>query len=60
MPEVCRLCYKRVRRKNLEVILDLCLYFLFIQSSSELVMKGHVLYVAIAWVFVREMKSAHC
>ena len=60
IPEACRLCYKLVRRKNLEVILDLCLHFLFIQFSSEPVMKGHVLYVVNAWVFVREKKSAHC
>ena len=60
MPEACHLCYKLVRRKNLEVILDLCLHFLFIHFSSELVMKGHVLYVAHAWVFVRERKGAHC
>ena len=35
MPQVCLQCYKLVMRKNLEVILDLCLLFLLIQFSSE-------------------------
>ena len=35
MPQACLQCYKMVMRKNLEVILDLCLLFLFIQFSSE-------------------------